>query len=473
MGLKINYSSMLESVIGPAGIKDFEIKDNLFRLQDIYREMQTDKMEGGLGFAKLPYQKDQLEEIIWLARVVREEFESVIVIGVGGSDLGTRAVQRALNHQFYNQIKNLRQGGPRLYFVGDTTDPVDLEEVIDVVDLKTTLVVMVSKSGNTVEQMSSFLSLRQRLVDLLGYEDHKKHIVTVTDPEGGNLRELTNREGYRSLPVPQDVGGRFSVLSSVGLFPLAVVGIDIKALLQGAQDMDKHDCETEDVTKNIPAYYTYLMYLSYTLRRQSIRVLMPYVYSLRDFGFWYRQLWAESLGKAATLDGNAVEVGPTPIAALGPTDQHSQLQLYMEGPINKAIIFITADTASVKTENGVKDLSGLEVPKAFEDMEGVGYLGGHTFNEILQAEQKSTQYALTKAGRPSCHISIPCLDAYNLGQLIYFFELAVTYAGKFHHVNPFDQPAVEIGKRYMYGLLGREGYEEYVIESDGQENWLG
>ena len=406
-----------------------------------YQKIQDQKKAGGLGFAKLPYQED-LSAIQSLAEAVRKEFRDVILVGIGGSDLGTRAVHRALNHQFHNFLRR-----PRLFFLGDTTDPVAINEVLDVVDLAQAAVIVVSKSGNTVEQMSTFVYLRQCLVDRVGAEATASHIIILTDATTGTLRDLVKQEGYRSLTVPDEVGGRFSVLSNVGLFPLAVAGIDIKALLAGAREMDGQDSRSKD---SLAFQYAALQYWHYG-QGHKISVVMPYSYSLREFGFWYRQLWAESLGKKLNLAGKVVNVGPTPIAAVGPTDQHSQAQLYMEGPADKVFTFITVKEPVVN----------IELKASFPALE---YLKGHTFNEILLAEQQATAYALAEEGRPSCDIVLDTLDAHHLGQLLYFFEMAVSYAGVLFDINTYDQPGVEIGKKYMYGLLGRPGFEQFKIK---------
>jgi glucose-6-phosphate isomerase len=452
MSLTLHSSNLFEDVIGETGIRQAELDELTVRMQSVHDRFLAEKREGRLGFTQLPYQTDSLRQILDLAETVRQQCQFLVVIGIGGSDLGTRAVHRALNHQFYNQHEASRKNHPRLFFVGDTTDPVALQEVLDVIDLSQTVLAMVSKSGNTIEQMSTFLYLRQRLVETVGEARARGQIITITDPATGTLREISNREGYRSLPYPEDVGGRFSVLSAAGLFPLATVGIDVHALLAGAASMDRHHTE-KPLAENLPGLYTLQLFLAYTTRHQPIRVLMPYVYGLREVGFWYRQLWAESLGKAQTVDGETVQIGPTPIASLGPTDQHSQMQLYMEGPVNKVITFITAREPRLD----------LQVPAIFTDLEGTAFLGGQSFHKILLAEQASTAFALAQAGRPNCLLEMERVDAFNLGELLYFFETAVTYAGHFHRINPFDQPAVEIGKRFMYGILGRPGYEEYQV----------
>lgn len=424
-------------------ITEFELEQEAENFSEKYSKIRTQKESSELGFCKLPYQSEEdLRELKELAQAVREEFKNVVVIGIGGSDLGARAVHRALNHQFYN----LKQE-PRLFFLGDTTDPVAITEVLDVVTLSETAFIVISKSGNTIEQMSTFVLVRDLLIKEVG-EKAKDHIIILTDKDKGTLREIIQREGYRSLVVPADVGGRFSVLSSVGLFPLAVVGIDIDGLLQGAREMDEYDSHNS-ARDNIMSIYAMLQMRAYKTG-QPISVLMPYSYGLREFGFWFRQLWAESLGKKVDLDGNVVHVGPTPIAAVGPTDQHSQVQLYMEGPADKIFTFITVKEPAVN----------MTLPGSFSDLEGVAYLEGHDFGEILAAEQTSTAQALTEQDRPNCQIEIDRLDAHSLGALIYFFEMATTYAGAILDIHTFDQPGVEIGKQYMYRILGRSGFDK-------------
>ncbi|MCC2631303.1 MAG: phosphoglucose isomerase [Patescibacteria group bacterium] len=452
MSLKFDYEYCLENATGDGNLSYEDVHDQAQAFLPWYNQVQQAKQAGELGFAKLPYQgDDQLGAVQGLADEVRNQFKNVIVVGIGGSDLGARAVHRALNHQFFNLSEERRNGAPRLFFLGDTTDPVAIQEVLDVVDLSETAVIVISKSGNTVEQMSTFVYLRSLLIEKVGEEAHRSHMIILTDAAKGALRDIVNKEGYRSLPVPEEVGGRFSVFTEVGLFPLAIVGIDIRGLLKGAADMDKHDSEHLP-EYNMPALFALLQCLYYK-RGKHISVFMPYSYSLREVGFWFRQLWAESLGKEHDLDGNELQVGPTPIAAVGPTDQHSQVQLYMEGPADKIFTFLTIENPG----------TNATLPSAYEDMEGVHYLKGHDFAEILAAEQKSTAYALVAAGRPSGLISLERLDAYHLGQLFYFLELATTYAGAIFNIDAFDQPGVETGKKYMYGLLGRAGFEDMKV----------
>jgi glucose-6-phosphate isomerase len=392
--------------------------------------VEKDIEVGKLQFATLPYQDETvLVAIEHLARRFREKFRTFIVIGIGGSDLGTRAVHRALNHQFYNFVTDRR-----IFFVGDTTDPVALEEVMGLIDWKETGIVVVSKSGETIEVMSAFLILRDKLKQAVGDHVFAHHIAAITDPEQGTLREIVEAEGYAALPHPP-VGGRFSVLSAVGLFPLALAGIDIRALLRGASQM----MEAERDQALAYAGYQYAAYQ----KGQKIHVLMPYTYALRELGFWFRQLWAESLGKALSVTGEEIHVGPTPVAALGPTDQHSQVQLYREGPDDKTFTFIT-----------VAEPKDIKIPQDIPVTEKVQYLKGRSLNAILHAEQKGTEQALHEAKRPTSTIELDKLDAEHIGGLIMFFELATAFMGELLKVNAYDQPGVQRGKEIAHQLLG-------------------
>jgi glucose-6-phosphate isomerase len=247
------------------------------------------------------------------------------------------------------------------------------------------------------------------------------------------------------------VGGRFSVFTPVGLFPAAVVGIDIQALLEGARAMAAR-CATAELEKN-PAYLNAVIHYIFDTRKgKPISVLMPYADCLLSVADWYRQLYAESLGKREAKDGREVFSGPTPIRALGVTDQHSQLQLYMAGPFDKVITFI-------RVEEPRRD---VEIPRAFSYETPLDYLSGHTLKQLTGFEQRATAHALMENNRPTITLRVPEISAHTVGQLLYFFELQVAFAGYLYNINPFDQPGVERGKVLTYGLMGRKGYEAHV-----------
>jgi len=295
--------------------------------------------------------------------------------------------------------------------------------------------------------MSQFMIVKARLEQELG-DNYRRHIVATTDRNSGILRQISNEEGYKTFVVPDDVGGRFSVFSAVGLLPFAMVGIDIDALMQGIKDMDLA-LKNTDIRHNIAAQNALIHYLMDTRKGKNLSVMMPYSTRLKYVSDWFVQLWAESLGKEKDLDGNKVNIGPTPIKALGATDQHSQIQLYNEGPNNKIINFIR-----------VKEFdTTVEIPKIFE-FTGIGYLGGKTINELINAEADSTKVALVDYQRPNVTITLDRVDPYHIGQLLYLLEVQTAIAGELYNINTFNQPGVEQAKNYTYALMGRAGYEE-------------
>jgi glucose-6-phosphate isomerase len=320
----------------------------------------------------------------------------------------------------------------------ENTDPATLSAILDVADPEGTWVNVVTKSGSTAETMANFLVIRGFLVDNLGDFGFQERTIATTDSEEGFLKQISDREEFKLLPIPPDVGGRFSVLTPVGLLPAAVIGLDVDALLAGAaQCVD----EVNEGGAEHPAVVGAAMhYLMDTARGRNVRVMMTYADALERLAAWFVQLWAESLGK----DGK----GSTPHGAVGTTDQHSQVQLYMQGPQDKVIEI-------VEVENHPRD---LQIPGAYEDLEGVAYLGGHTMAELLNVECDATRRALTEAGRPNCTISLGEPNEENLGYLLQALEVQTTIAGALYGVNAFDQPGVEAGKQITYKRMGRPGY---------------
>ncbi len=334
----------------------------------------------------------------------------------------------------------------------DNVDPLLLGDVLDCLEandpgLRRTTVNVISKSGETAETAAQFLTLRDLLKNRLG-DNYAKQIIAITDSAQGTMRGIVDAEGYASLPVPDGVGGRFSVLSPVGLFSASMCGIDIEALLDGAASMDG-PCSRPAVEAN-PAAMLALLLMELTRRGKPNHVLMPYANALYSLADWYRQIWAESLGKQTDLDGKEVFAGATPIKALGTTDQHSQVQLYREGPNDKVIGFMEVERFS----------RDIEIPTGLE-VENLKYLQGSTFATLLAAEKRATEYALVASDRPNYTIKFPTLDAYHVGQFIYLWEVTTSYAGLMLNINAYDQPAVELGKKATFGLMGRPGYEEF------------
>jgi glucose-6-phosphate isomerase len=390
------------------------------------------------GFMRLPKTGEYAEASVRVAEEIRTSGATDFIhIGIGGSALGPMALHKALSHPYYNALPGETRRGPRVHFA-ENTDPATLSAILDLADPDGSWVNVVTKSGSTAETMANFLVIRGVLVDSLGDFGFQGRTIATTDPEKGFLKEIADREDFKVLPIPADVGGRFSVLTPVGLLPAAVVGLDVDALLAGAaQCVDEVN---EQGAEHPAAVGAAMHYLMDTARGRNVRVMMTYADALERLAAWFVQLWAESLGK----DGK----GSTPHGAVGTTDQHSQVQLYMEGPQDKVIEI-------VEVEEHPRDLG---IPEAYEDLEGVGYLGGHTMAELLNVECDATRRALTEAGHPNSTIRLGATNEENLGYLFQALEVQTAIAGSLYGVNAFNQPGVEAGKQITYKRMGRPGY---------------
>ncbi len=385
---------------------------------------------------------------------LRPGCENLVVLGIGGSALGNIALQASLNSTVYNLLPAGERPGPRMWVV-DNVDPANLGAVMGLVKkldptYQKTVFNVVSKSGETAETAAQFMLVRQTLIDALGRDKHAQRIVAITDPAKGTMRKICDDAGYVTLPVPDGVGGRFSVLSPVGLFSAAMCGIDIDALLDGAAEMDER-CRQPDLAKNPAATLATLLMRLGAEKRKTSHVMMPYSNQLYLLADWYRQLWAESLGKRVNKQGKEVFAGYTPIKALGTTDQHSQVQLYREGPNDKAFILVEVQSF------GAEDVA---IPRGL-GVDAVAYLEGSSFGKLLAAEKRATEFALVESKRPNLTISFPTIDARHVGQFIALWEIATSYSGLMLDIDAYDQPAVETGKVATFGLMGRKGYEEW------------
>ena len=408
---------------------------------------RKDKPGQWLQWMNLGYNEETIWYVKEYASMVKDRFENILVLGIGGSALGGIALTEALLKPYWNLLSDdQREGLPRIFFL-DNIDPDTMDALFNILDLKKTLVNVITKSGSTAETMSQFMIVKDRLEKELG-DNYRYNVVATTDKRTGILRQIAEQEGYKTFVVPDDVGGRFSVFSAVGLLPLALVGIDIEAVVNGIKDMDLA-LKNTDINENIAAQNALIHYLMDTKKGKNISVMMPYSSRLKYVADWYAQLWAESLGKNKDIDGNDVNIGPTPVKALGVTDQHSQIQLYNEGPNNKIINFIR-----------VKEFdTTMEIPNIFE-YTGLNYLGGKTVNQLLNAEADSTRVALADYQRPTVTITLDKIDPYNVAQLLYMLEVQTAIAGELYGINTFNQPGVEQAKNYTYALMGRAGYED-------------
>lgn len=450
--IKFDYKNADAMVVGEENGLDIDQEFAAYkdRITEIIANLNKRKDKPGqwLQWMNLGYNEETVWYVKEYASLVRNRFENILVLGIGGSALGGVAVTEALLKPYWNLLSpEQRDNFPRIFFL-DNIDPDAMNSLLDVLDLKKTLVNVITKSGSTAETMSQFMIVKDRLEKALGEDEYRKNVVATTDKQTGVLRQIAEQEGYKTFVVPDDVGGRFSVFSAVGLLPFALVGLDIDEIINGIKDMDLA-LKNTDINENIAAQGALIQYLMDIKKGKNLSVMMPYSSRLKYVSDWYVQLWAESLGKNTDNNGNPVHIGPTPIKALGATDQHSQIQLYNEGPNNKIITFIRVDEFDTT----------LEIPKIFE-YTGIGYLGGKTINALINAEADSTKVALSDYQRPTLTISLPKVDGYNVAQLLYMFEVQTAIAGELYNINTFNQPGVEQAKNYTYALMGRAGYED-------------
>ena len=446
MTIALDYTNMMAPPIEGA-ISTVEWADAAASFTTAHQAVAGQHASGTLGFLDLPgdaaLHRQTLDFVAGQrGRQGGDSLTDVVVLGIGGSALGPIALRTALCAPQWNLLDDAARGGkPRLHVL-DNVDPANISALLARLDLRHALFVVTSKSGGTAETMAQYLIIRQRLETALGAEAAKARLVFVTDPQKGALRTISRAEGVTALDIPANVGGRFSVLTPVGILPAALVGIDTTALLKGAAEM-RTRCASATIGENIAGTYAALQYLADARHGRHIQVLMPYSDALRDMADWFVQLWAESLGKHRS-PGDA-GVGPTPLGALGATDQHSKVQLFMEGPGDKTVTFIGVQ------EGGVD----VEIPRLHQDIPELAYLGGHRLSELLDIERRATAGALARRGRPNMTLTLERVDAWHVGGLLMFLELATAYAGQLYGVNAFDQPGVELGKQFTYAMLGR------------------
>ena len=422
----------------------------------------------GLEWQSLPWQnKKTISYIQKLADQIAHKFENVISLGIGGSYLGLKAAQDALSPAYYNEFPSLRNGKPRIYFEGNNLDPETLSVLLENLNPKKTFVIVISKSGETIETKAAFAVVESWLKKAAG-KYYGRQILAITDPESGTLRKKVQEEqrrdplSFRSLPLLKGVGGRYSEFN-MGLLHLAIIGVKLEDVLSGAQAMAKR-CASPVLFKN-PAYmYAALQTILYKQKGKSIAILMPFAESLKSTADWYCQLLAESTGKKyarkikpTSTASNAgleagleewemdkkhiVNVGRTPIATRGTNDLHSVQQNNIEGENNKTVTFI-------RVENFKHDL------KVYATAD---FLSGKQYSKLLCLAQNATEWALVRESRPNCTIIMPQVNGFHWGELIFFFEMATAFEGELLNINAFDQPGVESYKNYMYYKLHKPG----------------
>ena len=400
MELRFDHQNLLYSESIRCGIKPDAISDMQPRIYEAHQDISNDRQGNVLGFYDLPHQ--DTEHIIEYIKQIESRFDTMVVLGIGGSALGNKAVYSALKTECEVKKKLL---------VCDNVDPTMIFEILEQIDWDRTVFNLISKSGTTSETMAAYMII----ADILRRKfpaDFRSRMIITTDKQKGFLRNIVNEEKYPSFVVPDNVGGRFSVLTDVGLVSSAFVGLNIKALLSGAEAM-KLRCEKPSINDN-PAYLNGLLHYLYMLQGKNLSVMMPYANPLYDCADWYRQLWAESLGKRYNRQGKEIFAGQTPVKALGTTDQHSQVQLYTEGPNDKVFTFLTVD----------KFKHDYIVPDIHPDRSEVSFLANKPISRLLNTERLATEIALTRTGRPNANIIFPELNEFTLGQILMLYEFS-------------------------------------------------
>jgi glucose-6-phosphate isomerase len=430
--------------VGRAGFTREEIAAACARAEAGMARLRGTLDAGEQGFDAILDDRAAVSAAVREGRRLARLADTLVLDGIGGSALGPLALQTALRPR------------RRRLVVFDNVDPEGVRARLQGLDPARTAVNVVTKSGSTAETMANLLILLDWMERRLGPR-HLRRWTATTDPKKGDLLVLARRLGIPTLQIPPNVGGRFSVLTAVGLLPAAFLGLDVEGLLDGARAMRRH-CWTARPERNLGVLGAVLMHGMATRRGRSIVITMPYADGLLHLADWYRQLWAESLGKSRDRAGRRAETGQTPVTSLGATDQHSQVQLYMEGPNDKVVAFLEVQAVS-------KD---VRIPRRHQDLDSLGYLGGRTLGELIASEKRGTEIALTAAGRPSLTYLLPRISAHALGQLLYLFELQTALSGELYGIDAFDQPGVEAGKVAAYALMGRKGYEKEAARLKGE-----
>ncbi len=374
-----------------------------------------------------------------LAQMLREKYDNVLLLGIGGSALGAKAMLQFIHGPFYNLEKHAH---PRL-FILDNLDPVLVTKALEVVDITKTAIIYTSKSGSTPETAAQFIFFHNKYKAAGG---RLEDIVIICDPGDNGINHIARQLSCHLLHIPKNLPGRYSVLSSVGFLPAEITGIDSARLLAGAAEMHKSIVDAPMPQNALFALGNCLYELA--MKGKSIHALFNYSSLLFEFGLWFVQLWAESLGKKMDLNGQVVNAGTTPLTSLGATDQHSILQLFKEGPADKVLGFIKINSLP----------ANITFPEAFPAEKEYAYFTGHTMSEQLSIEQLATEMTLVGAGRPCYRITLKEVSPEALGALLYFYEALVVYMAGLWHINPFDQPGVEEGKNITYALMGRQDY---------------
>jgi len=456
-----DFNNILDERIGDKGIPYNEISGYRSKLDEIKKAIGA-KTSNDYYALNLPQlMGKELKEISDYANYVQNNFDNFVVVGMGGSSLGNEMLHYSINGIYYNEDKKRRY--PKMYFL-DNIDPDSTIKILQTLDLKRTMFNVITKSGSTSETVLNFLAIVEAFNQ--NRIDFKKNIVVTTDPEKGFLRKFANEYNVKSFSIHPLVGGRISVLSPAGLLSASIEGINVEKLLKGAL-AEENKTEQSEPLSSCAFVFPLIQFILMKDKKININSLFTYSDGLSYFGEWYTQLLAESIGKENSRNGDKINAGITPLPTRGATDQHSILQLFMEGPFDKLIVFLAVD----KYKN---TLSTGNILKSND--ETVNYLQNKNYADLLETEFLTTRLALTSKGRPNVTFKLEALDEEELGRLVYSFEYGVIVLGELLNINPINQPAVELGKRFTYALMGRKGFdkekEEFFHMAKGKDEYI-
>lgn len=436
--LELDYTNVLDDIVGHAhGIPKIAFEKAAASSKHIVDDIQKAHASGTIGFGDLPSDEKAVKAVTDFAR--SHAYPNILILGIGGSALGPAALEAALATP---------KAGKRLIAL-DNIDPDFIRASLDTISPQDTLVNVIAKSGVTAETMATFAVVRQWMVDALGEAKARERFVVTTDPQKGDLLAIARQENYPAFEIPPNIGGRFSVLTPVGTLPAALLGLNVESIMEGAREAGTQ--ARNGFFQNPALAAAFIQFVLDREKGKRILVLFPYSQALWKFGFWFKQLWGESLGKKLDRRNREVYYGQTPTAALGVTDQHSQLQLFIEGPNDKSFVFWN-----------VKEFAhSLPITHPYSKYDSMGYLQHKSVGDLFKAEKQATEIALTEAGRPNVTVTVERINEQALGNLIMFSQYFTAYAGEFYDINAFDQPGVEYGKKLTFAMMSRAGFAEY------------
>jgi len=442
--IRFDYTNVLESAVDKHGVPQSEFAAIAASAQRAVEAIATAHGTGELAFANLPLDHKPVDQVLAFAR--EHAYKNILVLGIGGSALGPAALESALG----------RPDSEKKLVVLDNIDPDFIATSLAALNPADTFVNIIAKSGSTAETMATFAVVRKWMNDALGTSRMRERFAVTTDPVNGDLLAIAREEKFPAFEIPKKVGGRFSVLTPVGTLPAALMGFDVQALMRGAAAAAEQ--ARRPFAENPALMCAFVQWFLDRKRRKPVLVLFPYSQSLWKFAFWFKQLWGESLGKRFDRHKHEVFYGQTPTAALGATDQHSQLQLFIEGPNDKSFLFW-----------GVRNFKqALKMEHPYNAFESMNYLQGRSVAELFEAERQATEMAITEAGRPNSTVFVDSVDEESLGALLMFSQYMTAYAGELYDIDAFDQPGVEYGKKLTFCLMDRPGYESHRGKIDSE-----